>query len=100
MTINAVVELEALGYVFSLDKNDMIFKFVGDHADSEKVRPLLNRIRANKGKAIAFLKARYLGRQPAMPLDELHEFLEDHCMMLTGKNEIKDGVIILEVSEA
>jgi hypothetical protein len=99
MTINAVQELEALGYVFQVTESGLHFSCSKKSADSEKVRPLLDRIRANRQKAIDFLKR----RQPdeIVQLDQLHEWLTVRKLKITGRSWLDiQGVLTVHVEDA
>jgi hypothetical protein len=99
MTINAIQELENLGYVFQLTQNGIRFEAQKKCQDSEKVAALLDRIRTNKAAAMEFLAR----RQPAemVPLVELHEWLEARGLRITGPSWVdRDGRITVRAESA
>ncbi len=56
---NAVEELEALGYTFAVEGDVLIYQRENPAPpDAATIRPLLARLRANKARALAFLRAR------------------------------------------
>ena len=92
MTINAIQELESLGYVFKLTQNGIHFEATKKCQDSEKVAGLLDRIRNNKAAAIAFLQK----RQPDEMVEvvDLHEWLEFRGLRIVGESWVdRDGKI-------
>ena len=92
MTINAIQELEALGYVFQLTQNGLKFEATKKCENFVLIQGLLDRIRKNKAAAVEFLQR----RQPAeiVPLDQIHEWLEARGLRIFGQSWIdKDGNI-------
>ena len=98
--MNAVMELEALGYVVKWSKNGISYSYDGPKFDVEnsgKILELLGRIKEHKDLALAFLQRRQFATEPARPLEELHEYLQANGLRLTGVCEFKDGIAMLAV---
>lgn len=70
--MQAIQELESLGYVFTIAGDSLRYRFVGhNRPNSNKVLICLNEIRANKAKAIRYLQDReksgFLGKVNKLP---------------------------------
>jgi hypothetical protein len=58
--VNAVTQMERLGYVFTLDGDSIRFRLTGAQPDGGQVDALLAELLVHKSDALAFLRQRQL----------------------------------------
>ena len=84
-----MIELEALGYAFSINGAAIKYSCKLEHPDPAVVYPLLEALRMKRDEALTFLHQRESGKQilPVMvPIKDAHSFLQHHNLHSVGFN--------------
>ena len=71
--MKAVLELEQLGYTFSLDGGTVRYSHSGERPAPERVQPLLDYLRRHREEAVSFLRERICGANGSQTTAQEHE---------------------------
>jgi hypothetical protein len=94
--MNTVQCLEAIGYVVSLSETGIIWTYKGQLPVPDEAKNVIDRLKTHKSEAMEFLR----NREPAIPLECLHDYITTHNLKLTGVASCAGGCVTFTVVDA